>query len=233
MNLMLDPQVVVLRIAIAFVFGVIVGVEREWRHKNAGMKTNTLVAIGSAAFAMMSDTFGANNHNPALLAAAVVSGIGFIGAGVIIHRGATVQGVTTAATLWANASMGVAVGLGYYAVGAVVFFAVIVVQFGLRRIEARVGAHGPRMREVEVRIECSEESLEAVNHAWRAFAATRQIFALRHSTLRRGGSVVWRAVFVAVADRGLDLTTIEESLVRVEGIVSIDARQTVPGDEMP
>jgi uncharacterized membrane protein YhiD involved in acid resistance len=229
---MIAPQVVVLRIAIAFVFGVIVGVEREWRHKNAGMKTNTLVAIGSAAFAMMSDTFGANNHNPAMLAAAVVSGIGFIGAGVIIHRGATVQGVTTAATLWANASMGVAVGLGYYAAGAAVFLAVILVQFGLRLVEVRIDAHRQPRREIEIRVECREDSVEALNHAWREFAATRQIFAMRHSTLRRGTAVIWRTAFVAVAGRGLDLTTIEEGLVKVDGIVSIDARQTMPGDEL-
>src|SRR5437762_4680489 len=126
---MIDPQIILLRIALAFVFGAVVGVEREWRHKNAGIKTNALVAIGAAAFALMSNTFGDTNHNPAQMAAAVVSGIGFIGAGVILHRGANVQGVTTAATLWANASMGVALGLGYYSVGAVIVLGVVMTQF--------------------------------------------------------------------------------------------------------
>jgi putative Mg2+ transporter-C (MgtC) family protein len=143
----LDPQIVVLRVALAFVFGAIAGVEREWRHKVAGIKTNALVAIGAAAFALMSDTFGPGNHNPAQLAAAVVTGIGFIGAGVIIHRGATVQGVTTAATLWANASMGVALGLGHLVVGATVFVGVILVQFVLPPIAAFITAHGPRDRD--------------------------------------------------------------------------------------
>ncbi len=144
---MADWQIVVLRIALAFLFGAIAGIEREWRHKVAGIKTNALVAIGAAAFALMSDTFGPNNHNPAQLAAAVVTGIGFIGAGVIIHRGATVQGVTTAATLWANASMGVAFGLGHYAVGATVFGGVIVVQFVLPAVAEFVSDHGPRDRD--------------------------------------------------------------------------------------
>lgn len=224
---------IVLRIALAFVFGAVAGIEREWRHKVAGIKTNALVAIGAAAFALMSDTFGPNNHNPAQLAAAVVSGIGFIGAGVIIHRGATVQGVTTAATLWANASMGVAIGLGYFVTGGTIFVGVVAVQFGLPRIVALVAARGPRMREIEVRIECDEASLEAVNQAWREFTAARQVFALRHSTVRRDGTIVWRAVFTAVAASGLDLTTIEESLVSVKGITSIDAHQTAPADEMP
>lgn len=144
---MTDPYTVVLRIALAFVLGAVAGIEREWRHKVAGIKTNALVAIGAAAFALMSDTFGPNNHNPAQLAAAVVTGIGFIGAGVIIHRGATVQGVTTAATLWANAAMGVAIGLGYFAVGITVFAGVILVEFVLPSIVAFVTAHGPRDRD--------------------------------------------------------------------------------------
>jgi putative Mg2+ transporter-C (MgtC) family protein len=142
-----DPYTVVLRIALAFVFGAVAGIEREWRHKVAGIKTNALVAIGAAAFALMSNTFGPNNHNPAQLAAAVVSGIGFIGAGVIIHRGATVQGVTTAATLWANASMGIALGLGYFTIGITVFAGVVLVQFVLPPIAAFITAHGPRDRD--------------------------------------------------------------------------------------
>ena len=144
---MLAPQVVLLRLALAFLLGAVAGIEREWRHKVAGIKTNALVAIGAAAFALMSDTFGPGNHNPAQLAAAVVTGIGFIGAGVIIHRGATVQGVTTAATLWANASMGVAFGLGYFVIGFAVVGGVIIVEFVMPAIVAFVTAHGPRDRE--------------------------------------------------------------------------------------
>jgi uncharacterized membrane protein YhiD involved in acid resistance len=229
----IDPQIVVLRIALAFVLGAFAGIEREWRHKVAGIKTNALVAIGSAAFALMTNTFGDINHNPAQLAAAVVSGIGFIGAGVIIHRGATVQGVTTAATLWANASLGVAVGLGHYAVGIAIFVGVIVVEFGLPPIADFLTAHGPRLREIEVKIECNETSLDAVNSAWGDFAATRKIAGLRLSTLRRSGTAVWRAVFVVAAESGLDLTAFEGSLASIDGIVSVDARQSMPADEMP
>src|SRR5437870_424328 len=126
---MIDLQTALIRLAVATLLGALIGIERQWRHKNAGIKTNTLVCIGSAGFAMLSNTFGPQNHNPAQIAAAVVTGIGFIGAGVIIHRGATVQGVTTAATLWANASMGVAVGLGQFYAGAALFAGIVIVQF--------------------------------------------------------------------------------------------------------
>jgi len=228
----IDPQIVALRIALAFILGAFAGIEREWRHKVAGIKTNALVAIGSAAFALMSNTFGDINHNPAQLAAAVVSGIGFIGAGVIIHRGATVQGVTTAATLWANASLGVAVGLGHYVVGAAIFAGVIVVQFGLPPVADFVTALGPRLREIEIKIECSEQSLDAVNSAWRDFAATQKLSGLRLSTLRRQGTAVWRAIFVIGAEGGLDLTAFEGRLASIDGIASVEARQTMPADEM-
>src|SRR5438270_7598205 len=161
--LVIDPQIVILRIALALVFGAIIGVEREWRHKAAGIKTNTLVALGSATFSMMSNTFGPNNHNPAQIAASVITGIGFIGAGVIIHRGANVQGVTTAATLWAGASLGMAVGLGFYLVASLTFIGILIVQFGMRRATLAVESRrGPPLQQTEVRIECSDDSLTSV-----------------------------------------------------------------------
>jgi len=220
----MDPQTVVIRIGLALFFGAVVGVEREWRHKNAGIKTNTLVAIGAAAFAMMSDTFGPNNHSPAQLAAAVVSGIGFIGAGVIIHRGPNVQGVTTAATLWASASMGVAAGFGYYLIAASVFGGIVIVQFGMRwavnAVERRVA---PR-REIELHLDCDPASLDTVNAAWGELAESHGIVALRHAATRRADSIVWRVSFIAA--RKLDLTAIESRLMQAPGVKRIELRQT-------
>jgi putative Mg2+ transporter-C (MgtC) family protein len=222
---MIDPQTAAIRIALALVFGAIIGVEREWRHKNAGLKTNTLVAIGSAAFAMMTNTFGPGNHNPAQLAAAVVGGIGFIGAGVIIHRGATVQGVTTAATLWANASMGVAVGLGYPIIGSLTFAGIIVVQFGLRSAEKAIERRAPPSSEMELRVVCDESSLAEVNAAWKEFASDRNILVRRRGVVRSPGGFVWHAVFAAGPEHAPDLTTIEERLARAAGVKRIEARQ--------
>jgi len=198
---MIDPQTAAIRIGLALLFGAIVGVEREWRHKNAGIKTNTLVAIGAAAFAMMTDTFGAGNHNPAQLAAAVVGGIGFIGAGVIIHRGANVQGVTTAATLWANASMGVAIGLGHTLVGLLTFAGIIVVQFGLRSAEKAIARRAPQFHEIELRVECDEASLPEVNAAWTEFASNQEILVRRRGVARSLQGLIWHAVFVAAPGR--------------------------------
>jgi putative Mg2+ transporter-C (MgtC) family protein len=123
------------RIALAFVLGALCGVERQWHHKNAGLRTHTLVAVGAAAFTIVSSLGLGPTNNPMLIAAGVVTGIGFIGGGVIMHQGPTVQGINTAATLWTTASLGLAAGAGYYALTVMVFLAVLVVQFPLQWVE--------------------------------------------------------------------------------------------------
>src|SRR5437762_4756874 len=122
------------RLALSLLFGTVVGVERQWHHKNAGIKTNTLVAVGSTAFALISARGFGPTNNPAAVAAGVVTGIGFIGAGVILRRGGSVQGINSAATLWATASMGLAIGQGYYKLAPVILGAVLIIQLPMRWI---------------------------------------------------------------------------------------------------
>ncbi len=214
------------RLALALVLGAIIGIEREWRHKTAGIKTNTLVALGAATFALLSNTFGDINHNPAQIAAAVVTGIGFIGAGVIIHRGATVQGVTTAATLWANASMGVAVGLGQFNVGATLFAAIIVTQFTMRTIGTWIDAvrREGRMSRVELCVECEHEAVRAIDEAWSRFAREAHATTMRRSISR--GDLLWtrRTTFIVPSNLPLDVTPLEEQLAAIDGVHSIEVR---------
>src|SRR5215510_6421689 len=123
---------IIARLAMSLLFGMIVGIERQWHHKNAGIKTNTLVSVGATAFALISlRGFGPTN-NPAGIAAGVVTGIGFIGAGVIMRRGGSVQGINSAATLWATASLGLAVGLGSFDLAYLVLALTLVIQFSTR-----------------------------------------------------------------------------------------------------
>src|SRR5215831_13021146 len=100
-----------LRLLFSFICGTIVGLERQWRHKNAGLKTNTLVAVGATTFTIVAELGFGGAYLPQV-AAGVVTGIGFIGGGVIMKRGASVQGINSAATLWATASIGLAIGRG-------------------------------------------------------------------------------------------------------------------------
>jgi putative Mg2+ transporter-C (MgtC) family protein len=104
------------------------------------VRTHALVSIGSTAFGLISLLgFGATN-NPMLIAGGVVTGIGFIGGGVIMRQGETIQGINTAATLWATASMGLAMGAGYYLITGLMLLAVLVIQFPLRWLEEAIEA---------------------------------------------------------------------------------------------
>jgi putative Mg2+ transporter-C (MgtC) family protein len=104
------------RLLTAALLGGALGFEREFRHKEAGLRTNILIALGSALFTLMSyelagDAVGAD---PGRVAAQIVTGIGFLGAGAIMRTNGGIQGLTTAATIWVNAAVGVAAGGGEY-----------------------------------------------------------------------------------------------------------------------
>ena len=107
-----------LRLLCAMLVGMVIGTEREYTNRPAGMRTHILVALGACVVAitgqMLWHQFG--NSDPARLAAQVITGVGFLGAGTIMREGATVKGLTTAAGVWTVACLGIAAGFGYYAV---------------------------------------------------------------------------------------------------------------------
>jgi putative Mg2+ transporter-C (MgtC) family protein len=113
-----------LSLLLAVALGAIVGVEREKSHKPAGLRTHMLVSLGACLFTMMSTSFGAQ---PAQVAGGIVAGIGFIGAGTIWAEKDKVQGITTAASLWATAAIGLTVGIGDYPLAAAVTALVVVI----------------------------------------------------------------------------------------------------------
>ena len=110
----------ILRLLLAAALGAAVGYQRERTGKQAGLRTHTLICIGAALFTVVSIYGFGIASDPARVAAGVVIGIGFIGAGVILHReGGVVAGLTTAATIWLVAGIGLAVGTGLYVVSVV------------------------------------------------------------------------------------------------------------------
>ncbi len=132
--MMLSNEELVLRLVLSAVLGGIIGFERQSRRKSAGLRTNVLVCLGSCLIMIMSHEIyaaveGKTNADPARLAAQVVSGIGFLGAGAIMKEGLTVTGLTTAACLWVVAGVGLAVGGGYYA-GALVTTGLVFITLG-------------------------------------------------------------------------------------------------------
>lgn len=125
----------ILRIGAAFFLGAVIGFERQWQQKNAGLRTNTLVAIGAASYVLLSlDLHSLWGGDPGRVTAQIVTGIGFIGAGVIMKDGFDVRGLNTAATIWCSAAVGTLVGMGFFLEALFTTFAIVLSHLLLRPI---------------------------------------------------------------------------------------------------
>lgn len=138
-----------LRIAVALLAGVLIGLERQWRQQRAGLRTNALVSTGSAAFVAVSAMMPGDN-SPTRIAAQVVSGIGFLGAGVILREGLNVRGLNTAATLWCSAAAGTLAGLGFFVPAIITTASVVAANVILRPLGKRLNAQKGSAREIPV-----------------------------------------------------------------------------------
>ena len=124
------------RLLLAALLGAAIGVERELKQKSAGLRTNILIAVGCALFTLMSERLATGaGADPSRVAAQIVSGIGFLGAGAILRTRGGVHGLTTAATVWVNAAVGIAVGGGEYRLAVLATVITLVVLFVLSPIE--------------------------------------------------------------------------------------------------
>lgn len=108
----METKIFITRILLALLAGSVLGLERQWNRKNAGLRTNTLVALGSSIFVLISIILTAESGDVTRIIGQVVTGTGFLGAGVIMHKGADIQGITTAATIWCSSAIGCLAGLG-------------------------------------------------------------------------------------------------------------------------
>lgn len=125
------------RAIVALVLGAAIGLERQWRQRMAGLRTNALVALGAALFELLAVLMSSQHGvDPTRIAAYVVSGIGFLGAGVILRDGVNIRGINTAATIWCSAAVGVLAGAGYI-IEAIIGAALVVLAHLLLRPVAR------------------------------------------------------------------------------------------------
>lgn len=143
------------------VLGGLIGWEREARRKAAGLRTNILICVGAAAFTLVSETFHGGTTDSSRVAAQIVTGIGFLGAGTILHARGHVRGLTTAATIWVVAAIGLTVGTGQYALAGVTTGLVILALLILGRIERALAPHDEAER-YEIRIRDTSHALEEV-----------------------------------------------------------------------
>lgn len=156
-----------LRIGVAVVLGAIIGLERQWRQRMAGLRTNTLVCVGAALFVSIATLTIEHEVSATRVAAQVVSGIGFIGAGVIFRQGPTVRGLTTAATLWCAAAVGALAGSGYLEHATIGTVAVLLANVALRPVTHKMerqpgGAEGYAQTAYRLTFSCRRDDVVAL-----------------------------------------------------------------------
>jgi putative Mg2+ transporter-C (MgtC) family protein len=157
-----------LRIAAAIVFGAAIGLERQWRLRTAGIRTNALVSVGAALFVVVGAVgWTGPGADPTRVAAQVVSGIGFLGAGVILRDGLKIRGLTTAATLWCAAAVGSLAGAGMYAVALLGTLAIVATNTLLRPLSRMVNRRtasneAPEAEEQDEQEQVNDHLLELV-----------------------------------------------------------------------
>jgi len=133
----------ILRLGLAFLLGVAIGFERQWRQRSAGLRTNTLVSVGAAAFTLISYLLtslddGVYKGDATRIIGQIVTGIGFLGAGVIMKDGLNIHGLNTAATIWCSAAVGSMAGVGLYAEATIVAVVVMITHLLLRPLGNRI-----------------------------------------------------------------------------------------------
>ena len=147
-----------IRISVCFILSLLVGLERQYRHRMVGLRTNVLVCLGAFMFVTVSFGIGVNDH--ARIAAQVVSGIGFLGAGVILRDGSKIKGLNTAATLWCVAAIGVLCSAGMLFEASVGTLFVLISNVILRIVSIKI-MDVVKKNNIElcnIRIECNKDS---------------------------------------------------------------------------
>jgi putative Mg2+ transporter-C (MgtC) family protein len=147
-----------INVGAALLMGVAIGLERQFRQRTAGLRTNTLVCLGAALFVSLGQLLEPQSTR---IAAQVVSGIGFLGAGVILREGLNVRGMNTAATLWCSAAIGTLAGMGYLVEGLIGTGAVLLLHLGLRPLVRKIDSYSKTIVEVDtlyrIRVECPSD----------------------------------------------------------------------------
>lgn len=220
--------IILFRIALAVVLSFIPGLERELTGKFAGLRTHILVGVGACVFTLLSIygfqmRVGLDNvivqNDPARIAAQVITGIGFIGAGTVMRSGSNVFGITTAATLWVCAAIGMSCGCGEYATAIVASVATLLVLITIRRLEKKVISKRKifyTMYEITISASMDEcDTIQAIfdNQFNKIFKYNKKL--LNHNDLR----------FSAVVSTKKTLKDLNEIFKQIKNVASIEIRE--------
>ena len=225
-TLALSHMDILMRLLCAMVVGMVIGMEREYTHRPAGLRTHILVSLGACAVMITGQLifcqyrpFGSTS-DPARLAAQVISGVGFLGAGTIMREGVNVKGLTTAASLWAVACLGIAAGGGYYPV-ALAGMLLMFITLTLLEVIQNFLLKGTKRHNSDYAVICDDVSaaMNTVNQT--ADLCSCKISEIRIENLEEGACIYFHAAF---GSGGLKRRQqrFEDTISAAEGISSVE-----------
>lgn len=204
------------RVLLAIAAGAAIGLERELSAQPAGLRTHMLLSLGACLFSLTGLHFGAGD--PSRLAAQVASGVGFLGAGVILRDRFRVKGLTTAASLWVAAALGVSAGAGAYEAGAMITVASLVVLVGLKWVE-EVTLRRHREQQLSVTLQPEAPMSQTVMDLR---ALVPALLVTRVASIESGGLRVIARIYLP---RDYDIVAVVERMRSVSGVATIEIEQ--------
>lgn len=221
---------IVLRLCLAMVLGGLIGFEREFNNHAAGLRTNILVCVGSTLIMLLSmygfsDFLGEENVrvDPARLATAVISGVGFLGAGTILFTGKSITGLTTAASLWVVASIGLAIGAGFYFAGILSTVLVVLILWVFNKIELRY-LNGKKIQILTIQTEMSSINIDAITSAFddRAIVLKKMSMRTAHQRMECDEMKQMDFVFHLIVPKAMGAAELLSVVTSIDGLVSIE-----------
>lgn len=222
---------VLIRLGIAVLAGGAIGYEREYKNRPAGFRTHILVCIGACVIALIQVTMNEEIisrvlRDPRLssvlsadygrLSAQVISGVGFLGAGTIIHNKGAIKGLTTAATLWLVACLGLAIGYGYYEISLVALLICVLVLISLKRIQDRLFHTGANIK-LEIEFLKKSKAIDFID----AYFSSRNVHVLGLDFVRGSQEGVKSCIYTINLPRSTDIYTIMRDLAYNDQITEI------------
>ncbi|HAE85577.1 MAG TPA: methyltransferase [Anaerolineaceae bacterium] len=214
---MIPTGEMILRLAVSVLLGAAVGYERERDKQPAGLRTHMILVLGACLAMILSINIGAEHgSDPARLAAQVIAGIGFLGAGAILRMGFNVKGLTTAATLWTMAVVGMAVGYGYYLISVVATALMLIILVVVNIIEHRY-IRTTILRRITIEGRGGPGQIHNIRKVINHLAENVINFSVQRNI--KGDRV--RVQVMAEVDRGEKMENLVETLSNIEGVRSI------------
>jgi putative Mg2+ transporter-C (MgtC) family protein len=225
----ITEMVFAIRLVVAFTLGSAIGLERQWRQRMAGLRTNTLVATGASLFVMLS-VLTPGDASPTRIAAQIVSGIGFLGGGVILREGISIRGLNTAATIWCAAAIGSLCGAGFLSYAFIGAIGILITNILLRPIGRRINQESLEGTELELVYQCSVVCRNKKQARIRALllqalnSGNMQLRSLRSEDLENPNNVGVKANFVTQERDDAFLEQMVSRLSLESGVMSVSWR---------